>query len=180
VRRQLRDAVVGWDFGVGLVVGGGTVALGTIASVRADAVTIHITEAAICAGLLATILGGLAIFATFFDAGYRRVLEHADRDGLAGAVRPYLVVSIVAGAGTIVGVVAAIADPAVGGLGAAFVLGGPTLLCAWAVAGCVSLAELTLFHAKERAALLRGAEDAAESFRRRRVSERARGSEPTK
>jgi hypothetical protein len=105
------------------------------------------------------VLTAIAILAAFFDPHYRRVLEAAD--GIRSALKPYLIVAAAGGASTVIGLVAAMAWPVSGPA----IIGGAVLaacvgIATWAVFGVVSLVELTIFHAGERAALQRGVEDA--------------------
>jgi hypothetical protein len=159
-----------WDFAIGLVCGGLAFGVSISPDVRDEALTFLIAEAAIGVALTGTVFAGLALFATFFDRGYRRVLELAG--GLASAVLPYLVVGFASGAAAIVATVAAIATPASSGTVQAALLGVSTFLCCWAIAGICSLMRITADHARDRAALMRGAEQ-AESMRLHRLREHA-------
>jgi hypothetical protein len=155
-----------WDTYVGL--GAGAVAGGLMGSdaVRGAAVAVLLAEAAIGIALTATVLGAVAIFATFFDANYRRVLDLAG--GFRSALMPYITVSVIAAAAGLCGLLSALALPALQRDVAAAVVALSTLLCAWATAGTVSLVELTLFHATQRASLMAGADDAAQLLGERR------------
>ena len=155
-----------WDFYVAAGCGGLAVGLFFLQGVRQAAVPILITEAAIGVALTSTVFGAVAVFATFYDGSYRRVLELAG--GLRSALMPFVVVGVVAASAGVVGVVAALALPALALWLAAVATGAATLLCVWALTGTVSLIELTLFHAGERARLMAGA-DATENIRAHRL-----------
>ena len=131
-----------------------------------------LAEAAFGVAVTATVLAAMAIFATFYDAGYRRVLDLSP-GGFRAALEPYGVVGAVAAASTVLGTLGAIAVPALGVLALALVVGVSSLLCVWSLAGSVSLISMTMFHATQRAALMRGA-DEAEGIRAKRLSERTR------
>ena len=168
IKANGRDTFRSWDFFVAVGCGGIAFGLGFIDDVRDAAVPVLITEAAIGVALTATVFGAIAVFATFYDGAYRRVLEIAG--GFHSALMPYIVIGVVAAAAGIVGLIGALALPALGAWPTAIVLGTATLLCAWALTGTVALIELTLFHATERAHLMEGA-DYAESVRARRLKD---------
>jgi hypothetical protein len=130
--------------------------------VRAAAVPIMIAESAIGIALTATVFAAIAVFATFFDTSYRRVLELAG--GFRSALMPYQVVAVVsalAGIGGLIGALALPAIPTWADVGAIALSSG---LCGWAIAGVVSVTELTIFHATQRAQLLGGADHAAQKL----------------
>lgn len=165
-----RDVFVAWDFGVGVLSSGLAFGLCWNKSVRDSVTTILVAEAAFAVAVTATVLAAMAIFATFYDPSYRRVLDLAP-GGFSGALRPYEVVGVVAAAATIVGTLGALAVPAVGVAPVATITGASTLLCVWSLAGTASLIDITVFHAARRAELMRGA-DEAEAIRAKRLSER--------
>lgn len=162
-----RGTFCSWDFVVAISIGAGTFGLGFIDSVRDAAVPILIAEAAIGVAITATVFAALAVFATFYDGAYRRVLELAG--GFRTALMPYIVVGVVSAAAGLFGLIAALVLPALGSLAIEFAIAIPTLLCSWTLTGTVSLAELTLFHASQRAELMAGA-DQAETIRAQRLS----------
>jgi hypothetical protein len=137
-------------------------------AVRHAAVPILITEAAAGVAITATVFGAVAVFTTFYDGTYRRVLELSG--GFRSALMPYIVVGVVATTAGLTGLISALALPALGVWPAAFSVAIPTLFCAWTLTGTISLIEITLFHATERAKLMAGA-DMAESIRAKRLSE---------
>lgn len=148
-----------WDFRVGVLCGAVAFLLGTAADVRAQAPTVFIAEAALGAAFMATVFTVLAMFATFLDGAYRRILDAASgfRDELMG----YYVVAAVGGLTAGVSTLAVIAEPILGQWSGAAALGASTFLCTWAIAGVVDLTAHTLFHAVQRAQLMSGADDAA-------------------
>jgi hypothetical protein len=166
-----------WDFVIGVAGGGLAFGVAISPAVRDNALTFLIAEAAIGVALTSTVFAGLALFATFFDRGYRRVLELTD-GGLPGAVLPYLIVGFVSAATAIFATVAAIATPASSGTVQAALIGFATFLCCWAIAGVGSLMRITCDHARDRAELMRGAEQ-AEGLRLRRLREPAEHGEHT-
>jgi hypothetical protein len=167
LRTNARSTFHSWDFYVAVGVGLGAGAATASRDVRAAAVPVTITEAAIGVALTATVFGALAIFATFYDAGYRRVLELAG--GFRAALMPYMVVGIVSAVSGMVGLVAALVLPAFGRWPSVGAVGVSTLFCVWALTGTISLIELTIFHAAERAKLMTGADDAARALSERRA-----------
>lgn len=159
-----------WDFVVAAVFGAAAFGLAFVEAVRKDAVPILITEAAIGVAVTATVFGALTVFTTFYDGAYRRALELGG--GFRSAMMPYIVIGVVAACAGLFGLIAALALPALGVLATAFAIGIPTLFCAWTLTGAISLTELTLFHATERASLMGGA-DEVESIRTRRLRDPA-------
>jgi peptidoglycan/LPS O-acetylase OafA/YrhL len=158
-----------WDFYLAVACGAIAFALAFLdADVRGAATTVLIAQAAVGVAITSTVFGSLAVFATFYDGTYRRVLEKAG--GFSAALMPYAVVGVVAAACGVVGIVAALAIPALGTLTTGIVVALTTLLCAWTLTGTASLVEQTVFHATQRAKLLEGA-DHAESVRARRLSD---------
>jgi hypothetical protein len=77
-----------------------------------------------------------------------------DAGGIREAMAPYMVVATVAGLSVLAALIVAVGWPEfssalqMGGLGVS------TALAAWSVAGTVSLVELTIFHAEQRAVLM--------------------------
>jgi hypothetical protein len=157
-----------WDFYVAVVCGLAAYVICGSKAVRSAAVPILIAEAAIGVALLAVVFGAIAVFATFYDATYRRVLDLAG--GFRSALMPYIVVAVIAALAGAVGIISALALPALDVIPFKLVSAASTLLCAWAITGMVSITELTLFHATERAKLMRGA-DEAETIRAQRLRE---------
>lgn len=156
-------AIWAWDLWLGLGFGGFAGVVAMVPDVRRAAVTLLIAEAAIGVALLATVLTGLGIFATFFDRAYRRVLEEAGEGDLRQALEPYAIVAFVGATTAVLGTVSAVAYPALAPAIQGTLLGFTTGFCVWAIAGCASLAELTIFHARSRASLMRSIDDAREA-----------------
>jgi hypothetical protein len=169
LREYGRSTFRAWDFIVAVVVGAASFALAFVDSVRDAAVPILLAEAAIGVAVTATVFAALAIFATFFDGSYRRVLELSG--GFRSALMPYIVVGVVSAAAGLFGLLAAFALPALGKWAIEAGIAVPTLLCAWTLTGTAGLIELTMFHAASRAKLMAGA-DNAESIRAERLAKR--------
>jgi hypothetical protein len=165
-----KGTFMAWDFRTALGFGVGTFALAFVREVRDAAVPILISEAAIGVAVTATVFAALAVFTTFFDGTYRRVLELAG--GFRSALMPYIVIGVVSAASGLSGLIAALALPALGSIAAEVDIAIPTLLCVWTLAGTVSLIDITVFHASARADLMAGA-DEAESIRAERLSRQA-------
>ena len=148
-----------WDFGVGLVVGVLVAWLACSSAVRGQGVTLTIATGAVGVAIISAVLTALAVIAVLFDGPYRRVLID-DAGGIREAMAPYMVVASVAGLSVIAALIAAVGwsefSPALQRWG----LGVSTALAAWSVAGTVSLVELTIFHATQRAVLMGKQEDA--------------------
>jgi hypothetical protein len=166
IKEYGRATLLAWDSYAGLVLGGGAGGLTLFRSVRTGAVPVLLAEAAIGVGLAAVVFAAMAIFGTFFDASYRRVLDLAG--GFRSALMPYITVCVIAAACGCLGILAALALPAVPTWLAAVLCGVSTWFCGWAVAGTVSITALTLFHAHQRAELMSGA-DRAETIRAERI-----------
>jgi hypothetical protein len=172
VRARASNVLKGWDFWVGLLGGGIAAVAATSRTVRDAGVTVLLGEAAIGIALLSVVLAGLAIITPTFDGLYRRVLEKAG--GVRQALDPYLLIAAVSGIGAVVAVLGALTWPELGTSLRVLILGLATMLAVWAISGTVSLVELTIFHADQRAELLRGIDD-AEELRVRRLAERRQG-----
>lgn len=147
----------GWDVWVGAVAGVIAGLCATSGNVRREGVTALLAEAAVGVTVLGVVLAALAIFTPTFDGLYRRVVVGAG--GVKEALRPYMLTSSVGGAAATLAVVSALAWPILGVGLKMFTLGISTLLAVWAIAGTVSLVELTLFHAHQRAELMGIVED---------------------
>jgi hypothetical protein len=160
IREFGRTTFRAWDFEAGLGTGVLAAALALDQAVRAAAPTVLLASAGIDVALTATILAALSIFTALFDSSYRRVLEAAG--GVREALMPYTTIAFVAGLGTIVALISALASPYFGKWLDAAAVGVSMLLTAWTVAGFASLVEQTHFHATQRAKLLKGADDAEE------------------
>jgi hypothetical protein len=132
--------------------------LASSSAVRAQGVTIAVAAGACGVAVVSVVLGALAVISALFDGHYRRVLEMAG--GIRNAMRPYLVVSAVAGCTTVAAIVTALGWPIFGMWGQLLSLAFTVFLTGWCVFGMVSLVELTIFHAESRAKLMRGIEDA--------------------
>lgn len=158
-----------WDFVGAIAVGAISVLLATKHAIREDSVTVLLAAGAAGLAILGVVLAAMAIIAPFVDSHYRRVLDHAG--GVRSALAPYLLVAGVGALTAIVALVAALAWPTGGWLLQA-VLDGLTMgLAAYAILGALSLVELTIFHADQRAKLQRGVEDAASPIHASRLSE---------
>jgi hypothetical protein len=156
-----------WDLQIGMVAFAITAALAAASDrVRGGAVTILIAESALGVGLLAVVLGALAVLVTFFDDYYRQILSRAPH-GVRGAMVPYQIVAFSGGLAAGVGFVTALAWPVLPGVAAAVLLGLTTGLVVWATAGTVQLVNLTIFHGEQRAKLLEAVEDVRSAVRRR-------------
>lgn len=166
LRTYGRGTFLSWDFFVAIVCGAAAAGMTSVRVVRESAVTILIAEAAVGVALMAVVFAGMAIFATFYDSTYRRVLDLAG--GFRSAMMPYITVSVVSALSGGVGILGAFALPSLGDWTGDLVCGASTLLFAWSVTGVVSITGLTLFHAGERAKLMRGA-DEAENIRAQRL-----------
>ncbi len=166
VRKYGRGTFRSWDFYVAVVCGVAAYIICGSKVVRAAAVPVLMAEAAIGVGLLAVVFGAIAVFATFYDPSYRRVLDLAG--GFRSALMPYISVAVISALAGAAGIIGALALPALGVFSAKLVCACSTFLFAWSVAGMVSITELTLFHASRRAELMRGA-DEAETIRAERL-----------
>jgi hypothetical protein len=165
-----KGTFMAWDFRMALGFGIGTFALAFVRVVRDAAVPILIAEAAIGVAVTATVFAALAVFTTFFDGTYRRVLELSG--GFRSALMPYIVIGIVSATSGLLGLIAALALPALGSIAVEVDIAMPTLFCVWTLTGTVSLIDITVFHARARADLMAGA-DAAEGIRAERLSHHA-------
>jgi hypothetical protein len=157
-----------WDFKAALPFAGVAFGLTFVKSVHQAAVPVLFAEVGVGVAMTATVFAALALFATFYDGSYRLVLERAG--GLSQALMPYVTICVVAAVTALLALIAALALPAFGTVAAAFGLGVPTLFCTWTITGSISLAELTYFHAKERAELMAGADEAERQRMLRRAS----------
>jgi hypothetical protein len=157
-----------WDFGVAVLVGGLAVAFGQDEKVLDKGVTIALAAGAAGVAVLGVVLAALAVITAFFDGHYRRVLESTG--SIRRAMAPYLVTAGVAGAAALCALVTALGWPEFGSTLRIGTLALTVFLTAWAMAGTVSLVEITIFHAEQRAALMRGIE-AAGDVRAARLTE---------
>jgi hypothetical protein len=158
-RRNGSDVFLSVDFYVGVASGVGAAVSAMDHDVRANGVTVLLPEAGVAVALSAVVLAAMAILATFFDDWYRRVLETVS-GSVGQALMPYRVIAWVAGTATVVALLTALAWPGMQPWLQAVLLGIATGLTAWTVAGCVQLTNLTIWHADQRAKLMRGIEDA--------------------
>jgi hypothetical protein len=157
-----------WDFLVAVACGGAAFGLAYVTAVHQSEQAVLFAEIAIGVAMTATVLAALAIFATFFDGSYRVVLEGAG--GFHDALLPFVTVAVVAALAALTALMAALVAPATGDLAGAFALAVPTLFCAWTLTGSISLVELTSFHARERAELMAGVDEAKRQQQLRRAS----------
>lgn len=141
-----------WDFGVGLAVGALVAWLACDSAVRDQGVTLTIATGAVGVAIISAVLTALAVIAALFDGPYRRVLMNAG--GIREAMAPYMVVASVAGLSVIAALIVAVGWPEFCPALQMWGLGISTALAAWSVAGTVSLVELTIFHAEQRAVLM--------------------------
>lgn len=152
MRLYLRTAL-DWDCVVGLAAGLLTAWLACDSAVRDEGVTLAIAAGAVGVAIISAVLTALAVIAALFDGPYRQVLEKAG--GIREATAPYLVVAAIAGMAVVVALIVAIGwvafSPSLQRVG----LGTSAALASWCVAGTVGLVELTIFHAEQRAALMR-------------------------
>lgn len=162
-----------WDARLALI-GGGLIAAvaGVSEPIRDSAVTILLAEAGLGVALFAVVLAALAIFATFFDDAYRRVLEMAS-GSIKAALLPYEAVAVVAGLATAVALLVALFWPALTAGLEVVLLGLASALALWSVVGSVRLVELTTWHAARRADLMKGVEDAKVKLAERKRAARS-------
>ena len=159
IRQHGRSVFVSLDCYLGAGIGVITGAAATQKSVREGAVGVLIPAAGVSVALSAVVLAAIAILATFFDDWYRRVLEAAS-GSVAQGLTPYRVIAVIAGIATLVCLLVAVSWPVLT-VGLQESLFGLAIgLTAWTVAGCVQLTNLTIWHADQRARLMRGVEDA--------------------
>jgi hypothetical protein len=142
-----------WDFVVGLGVGVLVAWLACDSTVRDHGVTLTIATGAVGVAIISAVLTALAVIAALFDGPYRRVLID-DAGGIREAMAPYMVVASVAGLSVIAALIVAVGWPEFSPALQMAGLGVSTALAAWSVAGTVSLVELTIFHAEQRAKLM--------------------------
>lgn len=163
------------DFGIGAATALGTGILAFLCEgVLEVGPTALTTEAGVGVALLAVVIAGLAIFSTFFDDNYRRVLEEAS-GSVRQAMVPYQMVAGVAASAVLAAIGSVLVWPAAWTWLQALLLGLTTGLVAWTTVGGVQLVEITMFHAEQRAKLMRGIEDSKRqlSTRRRQPAERS-------
>lgn len=147
------------DAGAGLAAFLFTLAAAIAPQVRDAGTTALIAESALQVALAAVIVTALAVFTTFFDSPYRRVLEHASGTVLA-AMAPYLAIVVVATIGAASAVISFTIWGAIGDVPQAILLALSTGLTVWTIIGSAQLAWLTAFHANQRAKLQKGVDDA--------------------
>ena len=169
LKRYGRGTFRSWDFYVAIVCGVAAYFICGSKAVRTAAVPVLMGQAAIGVGLLAVVFGAIAVFATFYDPSYRRVLDLAG--GFRSALMPYITVAVISALAGAAGIIGALALPALGVFPTQLVCAASTFLFVWSVAGMVSITELTLFHASRRAELMGGA-DEAETIRAKRLRSR--------
>ncbi|MDX6622846.1 MAG: hypothetical protein QOE75_778 [Solirubrobacterales bacterium] len=143
---------------MGLAVGALVAWLACDSAVRDQGVTLTIATGAVGVAIISAVLTALAVIAALFDGPYRRVLEAAG--GIREAMAPYIVIAIAAGLSVTAALVVAVGWPEFSPVLQRVGLGVATALATWSVAGTVVLIELTIFHAEQRAALMRNEEDA--------------------
>lgn len=142
-----------WDFGVGVAAGLLVAWLACDSAVRDQGVTLTIATGAVGVAIISAVLTALAVIAALFDGPYRRVLIE-EAGGIREAMAPYMVIASVAGSSVAAALIVAVGWPAFSSALQMAGLGVSTALAAWSVAGTVSLIELTIFHAEQRAALM--------------------------
>jgi hypothetical protein len=164
-----RTAIVwkGWDFYAG-VAGAGFAAIGVASSrgVRDNGITILLAEAAVGVALLGCVLAALQIFAPSLDSLYRRILDQTE-GGVAGALAPYMLTAAVAGLAAVAGVIAALLWPSFGVTMQTVATSVATLFAVYSIAATVSLVQLSIMHARLRARLLGGVDEAEAILARR-------------
>lgn len=135
-----------WDLSGAIVIAGIAFALETKEAVRHDTVTVLLAAAAAGLAVLSVVLGAMAVFATFFDSNYRRVLEAAG--GMRQALVPYLIVAGAGAVAAVLGVIVSLAWPVDGWVLKAALSSATIGVAIYAILGALSLVELTIFHAK--------------------------------
>lgn len=138
---------------MGLAVGVLVAWLACDSAVRDQGVTLTIATGAVGVAIISAVLTALAVIAALFDGPYRRVLID-DAGGIREAMAPYMVIAGVAGLSVLAALIVAVGWPGFSSALQMAGLGVSTALAAWSVAGTVSLIELTIFHAEQRAALM--------------------------
>jgi len=155
---RIGSVVLSYDFYIGVPAGlltGLIPALSNAAATMASALLIAFGGA--LAAILAVVVGFKTIFVALMTEEYVTALERAE-GGIKAAVRPYLIVAWVCGAGAFLSFAAAVSWPAVPEHAwwlQWIVFGVPAALAGWGLLGCVSLVGLSNFHVEQRATLLR-------------------------
>lgn len=155
MRLYLRTAFH-WDLAVGVVVGSLVAYLACDSAVRDQGVPLIIAIGAVGVAIISAVLTALSVIAALFDGPYRKVL--IDAGGIREAMAPYMVIAVAAGLSVLAALVVAVGWPEFSPALQRAGLGVGTALAAWSVAGTVSLIDLTIFHASQRAKLM-GKED---------------------
>jgi hypothetical protein len=156
------------DAGFGLIAGCAVgLAAGLSVKVRDAGVTILLAAGAAGVALLAVVLTALSILVAFLSTEYVALLRRTT-DGIEGALRPYQVVAFLSGALAVLGFGAALLYPAVSGPNWRSVIlaivGG---LSVWAIAGTVTLVNLTAWHGLMRSRMPEIPEAARDAFKKR-------------
>ncbi len=134
-------------------------------------VAVILTDVVLDAGILAVVLGSLAILFTFFEDSFRLVLESVS-GGIPAAMRPYKIVAAVAGGASAIGITVATLWPVLPHSLRAASVGLITFGTVWALVGTYQLVGLTIFFGSERSKHLSGVEKAKELLQRRQEQRR--------
>lgn len=130
-------------------------------SVRAQATTIFLAEAALGIALLAVALTALAILVGLMGEEYLLILNRVP-GGVQGALLPYRVVAFVSGLTPLLALTSLLLWglevnlPLPGWFRQAFALAVTTGLSVWAIIGTIQLVGVTADHGEDRASLLGG------------------------
>lgn len=125
-----------------------------------------IAEASLGAGLTAAVVTAIAILTALVDDVYRMVLTQIG--GVRRALMPFLIVAALSALTAVISLFALLLLPPASEnlvVPAVAICSG---LAVWSLAGVVSLVELVIFHAAQRAALLDGIEEATRVRNQRR------------
>ncbi len=150
-RSLLKESFDSWDFRLGALAGeGAAVFLAFSPASHADASPFLYALAALNGGLIALSLTVLALLFAFTDREYHRLVEAADPHGFKGALRPFVIVAVVAAIGTATafGTVLTWSFDSIGVQ--RVLLSTSTGLAAWALVGVVELVGLLIWHADQK------------------------------
>lgn len=140
------------DFGIGVGAGAGA----GVAAALSAAVEQHGFVALLAIGgadvaVLGVVLVGVQLFISSLEPDYELALSF--QGGIKGAIRPYLTVAAVAGAGAVVALVAAITWSLAPSAFMGVNLATAVLLTVWSVVGTVQLVDISVFHLEQRSNL---------------------------
>lgn len=161
IRENGRDVFVSLDAILGLAAAVGTwFAARYSGSLRLQGQGVLLVEAGLGLAVLAVVLTALSILVAFLGEEYVLVLRKVG-GGVAGAVRPYKVVSVISGTTAVVSLLGALAWDLWPTLQPLFLAAG-TALTVWSVVGTIQLVHLTAIHGGYRARI----PEIREAFRR--------------